>query len=677
MFMPWEASDSLSRVANADPFAATTAPPSAERVPDKAGASDSRECQPGSSAETPIAVSAPTSDDACLRTLLGSCSDGVIWLVDGRIVYVNPAALGVLGARRTDELVGRSAHFLIDRLDGAAATALKRGVATGSSASSGDWRAGHLDRLDHARADIELHVRQTSLSGRHGLQVLVRDRTGQHRAEAAWQRLQRELDARVIEHTEQLRASEERWRAMVTTAPATVMQVDPRGQITLLNRPPVGTPAHRIVGTSLYEYVLNEDVELVRQQIARVIQTGDQAEWEHRGRWSDAEVRCFRTRAGPVIEAGHIVGVLLFSMDVTDYRRMAEDARASEARFRGYFDMGVVGLAITSPAKGWIQVNDRLCEILGYGREELMTLTWDQLTYPDDLAADVAQFEKVLAGETDGYTMEKRFVRKDGRVIHARIAAQCYRHPDGSVRDFVALVEDITQQKWAERDLRRAERLASIGTLAAGIAHEINNPVGGILLSVENLRCGREWPVPVADVLDNVLNLARRTKRIIQNVQRFASSQELARQSVDLNEVLVQARELTSRYALGHGCRVELAGDPALPLVAADRTAMEQVVVNFIRNSVEAEASCIWLRSRYDESCVVLEIADDGGGMSASVAGKVFDPFFTTRLKAGGTGLGLSIAYGIVSDHDGRIEVDSEPGRGSRFTVRLPVSTAR
>ena len=139
-------------------------------------------------------------------------------------------------------------------------------------------------------------------------------------------------------------------------------------------------------------------------------------------------------------------------------RQHAEDAlRTSEERFRRYFELGLIGMAFTSPTKGVIEVNDELCRILGYPREELLQKTWAEMTYPDDLAADVAQFERVMAGEIDGYSLEKRWVRKDGEIIHSVMSARCERRADGSIDYFVGLVLDISERKLAEKEARQAE----------------------------------------------------------------------------------------------------------------------------------------------------------------------------------------------------------------------------
>ncbi|MGZ4855068.1 MAG: PAS domain-containing sensor histidine kinase [Candidatus Angelobacter sp.] len=138
-------------------------------------------------------------------------------------------------------------------------------------------------------------------------------------------------------------------------------------------------------------------------------------------------------------------------------RNRDELLRGNEERFRRYFDLGLIGMAMTSPTKGILEVNDELCRILGYERNELLQKSWAEITHPDDLAADVAQFNRVLSGEIDGYTLDKRWIRKDGRVIDSIMAAKCTRHADAAVDYCVGLVLDVTERRRAEQALRASE----------------------------------------------------------------------------------------------------------------------------------------------------------------------------------------------------------------------------
>ncbi|HEX2278972.1 MAG TPA: PAS domain S-box protein [Candidatus Tectomicrobia bacterium] len=159
-----------------------------------------------------------------------------------------------------------------------------------------------------------------------------------------------------------------------------------------------------------------------------------------------------------------------------------EGAVKSEERVRHYFELGLIGMATTSPTKGIIEVNDEICKILGYERSELLQMTWAKLTHPDDLAADVAQFNRVMAGEVDGYSMDKRWIRKDGQLIDTTVSVKCLRRADGSVEHFVALLQDITERKRAEEALRRAhdeleqrviERTSQLSALNEELIEEI------------------------------------------------------------------------------------------------------------------------------------------------------------------------------------------------------------
>ena len=152
-------------------------------------------------------------------------------------------------------------------------------------------------------------------------------------------------------------------------------------------------------------------------------------------------------------------GVICYYFDSTRLRDAETALRKSEERFRSYYELGLIGMTIASPAKGMLEVNDKLCEMLGYDRSELLRLTWAEITHPDDLAADIALYNQVLAGEIDGYSLDKRYIRKDGAVIDAIISVKCIRTADGSADYIVALVQDITKRKQAEEELMKRERL--------------------------------------------------------------------------------------------------------------------------------------------------------------------------------------------------------------------------
>jgi PAS domain S-box-containing protein len=199
----------------------------------------------------------------------------------------------------------------------------------------------------------------------------------------------------------------------------------------------------------------------------------------------------------PMFDAQRILfGVQIISQDITERKQAGEALRESEARFRGYFEQGVVGVAITSPEKGWLEANQTVLDQLGYTFDELSRMTWSELTYPDDLNADVAQFNRVLAGEIDSYRLEKRFIRKDRRVIHIDLGVQCKRNSNGQVDYMLALLSDITERKQVEEALRQSE--ASLQTVLHSTADGVLAVNSENKVLYVNERFAEMWRIPQA-----------------------------------------------------------------------------------------------------------------------------------------------------------------------------------
>jgi PAS domain S-box-containing protein len=195
-----------------------------------------------------------------------------------------------------------------------------------------------------------------------------------------------------------------------------------------------------------------EDQARVRDSFIRALRAGTEYEAKYRIVLSDGSVRHIRNLGHPLLnQSGRLIEYVGTAIDTTEGQRTEEALRASEERFRSYFEQGLIGMAMTSSTKGILEVNDELCRILGYSRSELLQKTWAEMTHPGDLAADVSQFNRIMAGEINAYTMDKRWIRKDGRTIDTIMTVKCVRRADGSVDYFVELVLEGLSDAHIER----------------------------------------------------------------------------------------------------------------------------------------------------------------------------------------------------------------------------------
>ena len=237
------------------------------------------------------------------------------------------------------------------------------------------------------------------------------------------------------------------------------------------------------------------------------------------------------------------------------------------------------------------------------------------------------------------------------------------------------LVEERTRALRASTEmLRRTERLASLGTLAAGIAHEINNPLGIILLATDRALAGRDGDEELKGLLLRTKECVKRCADIVDGVLRFARQEPTEKRPLDLNDTVLQARDFTREIALKHRVSVTERLAVPLPPVLANRTEIEQLIVNLVHNGINACAAGgeVTLETAAQGDEIRLIVRDDGRGMTPEQTAHAFDPFYTTRMNDGGTGLGLSTVHGIVTEHGGSIDVVSQEGRGTTIAIALP-----
>lgn len=250
---------------------------------------------------------------------------------------------------------------------------------------------------------------------------------------------------------------------------------------------------------------------------------------------------------------------------------------------------------------------------------------------------------------------------------------------DGEILGVLGIARDMTETKKLERQIRNAEKLASIGKLAAGVAHEINNPLGGILNCLYNLRKGTLTAARQEEYWASMEYGVRRVQKIVRQLLDFSQQHEPEFSPADINHIVEQVLVLTTHLFGPNQIRLDVFPGHELPSVMVDRHMIEQVLMNLILNAVQAmkNGGILTIRTSVVEGVCRVDVTDTGSGIPASILPRVFDPFFTTKGEGEGTGLGLSVNLGIAERHGGKILVESEVGKGTTFTLCLPVSRVR
>ncbi|MBZ4395206.1 PAS domain S-box protein [Myxococcus sp. MISCRS1] len=391
----------------------------------------------------------------------------------------------------------------------------------------------------------------------------------------------------------------------------------------------------------------------------------------------------------PVTDAmGRMVAVEGLARDITERRQAEEALRLSEASFRALLE-GVPDAAAIERDGHIVYANAALVGTLGFERAE--QLVGRQLS---EFVKDMRGVEAVRAGALTG---ERRLVRRDGRTRVAEVVSLPLRF-DGQPA-VVSIARDVTEQRQLQARLTLADRLASVGTLAAGIAHEINNPLAFVLSNLSFLSDEFRRNLPPGDgaaalqarlrgepdlaewgeVLHEACEGAERVRQIVRQLKTFSRPDEERVSPLDVHTVL-ESVAMMAANEIRHRAQLKREyGD--IPSVMANEGKLSQVFLNLVVNAAQAipEGSAhrheIRLATRRDGlSRVVVEVQDTGVGIAREVIDRIFDPFFTTKPVGVGTGLGLSICHSIVHGLGGEITVESEPGRGTTFRVVLPTT---
>ncbi|MFN8390154.1 MAG: PAS domain S-box protein [Bdellovibrionota bacterium] len=498
--------------------------------------------------------------------------------------------------------------------------------------------------------------------------------------------------------------------AVLQSALDCVMIIDPDGKVIEWNpaaERTFGYTRNEMVGVTLIDKIVPaEQREIYSRAFSEYVRTKQSELIERR-----LETTAVR-RSGQVfpievtlvpIEIDRRPLFVAYARDISE-KKNADAARAQLAAIVEASDDAILALDLQGRITAW---NEGATKMYGYSAEEMCGRSIAILIPPDAVNQDYDVLLQLERGRSLRNYQTSR-IRKDNKRIHVSLTLSPMRDGKGNVIGSAHISRDISHQIIAEFELeqhrnhleslvrertealvqsqdrlRQSERLASVGALAAGIAHEINNPVGAMMLCAENARHAAKNLKTVEEhrrLLENattkIIGNAKRCGLIVKGILQFARNKSTHKEPGDINQLALNALRLLRESVNVTRAQIRTELEPDLPPVNINPIEIEQVFFNLLKNAVESTADPITIivRTVSAQTTVLIDVEDNGPGMSEEQRRHLFDPFYTTRQQEGGTGLGMSIVHGIVESHDGKVAVESVQGTGTKISIALPIS---
>lgn len=472
--------------------------------------------------------------------------------------------------------------------------------------------------------------------------------------------------------------SEARYRNLFETASDAIYTLDPHGDFTSVNKATceiTGFPRAELLGRSMLPFLDSGDVAKVSAHFVAVMR-GEARKFECHYFTRAAVCRIASVTHSPIFHGGTVVGVLGIARDVTLEWEREEALSRSEASYARLVDSAWDAIFTVDANLRFTSVNRALERTVGRSREELIGEHFVELIDQVDRRAMREIFKTAMQGQPQ--RGEFRFQDSQRSLRTGSLTATPIFEQE-KITGVLCIVRDVTEERRLGLQLLQREKLAAIGQLVSGVAHEVNNPLAGIMAFSQLLLAANPSSPDQLDALMTINSEAKRAAKIISNLLLFARQRHPERASTDMNVVVRDALELRRYALLTHQIEIIFDLDATLPPVWADASQFQQVFLNLIANAEHALGDRkglkrITFKSYRAGNSLILSVADNGSGIPARIMDRVFEPFYTTKAIGEGTGLGLSISDGIVREHGGQIRVSSHEGEGTEFTIELPLT---
>jgi PAS domain S-box-containing protein len=452
----------------------------------------------------------------------------------------------------------------------------------------------------------------------------------------------------------------------------------------------LGYSAEEFTSRPLMEFVHKDDRQRTIDEITGQLQGKQTTSFENRYLCKDGSYKWISWQSTTFDKKMIVTAV---GSDITENKKAEKTLQESEEKLQLIIETSPVGICTVDPLGNFVTTNLAYEQMVGYSKEELRGLSFFDVTHPDDRPDNRRLFREMFSLQTSGFSIEKRYIHKDGTMIEVAVHASGVMDAEGRTKFGTAFIEDITDKKKAEAERksleqqsRQAQKMESVGQLAGGVAHEINNPINGIMNYAQLIKDKIGEENPLSEYTSEIIHETERVSKIVKNLLVFARQDRESHSPAKLKDIIDDTMSLIQTVIKRD--QITLIADISddLPKIKCRSQQIQQVVMNLVTNARDAlnekypgfnDNKKIEITSasvkKDGRQWIRTTVEDRGIGISFDTVERVFDPFYTTKERFRGTGLGLSISYGIVKDHKGELTVESEPGQYTRFHMDLPV----